>query len=66
MARFLLDVEGAVTVARNRNKRIRIDLGRTGLGVVLTPRQAIRLANQLVDATEEPIEKRNCEQEPKP
>ena len=58
MARLILDVEGGLTVARNRNKRIRIDLGRTGIGVVLTPRQAIRLANQLVDATEEPTAKR--------
>lgn len=56
MARLILDVEGGLTVARNRNKRIRIDLGRTGIGVVLTPRQAIRLANQLVDATEEATE----------
>lgn len=58
MARLILDVEGGLTVARNRNKRIRVDLGRTGIGIVLTPRQAIRLANQLVDATEEPTEGR--------
>ncbi|MCW2295887.1 hypothetical protein [Rhodococcus erythropolis] len=58
MARLILDVEGGLTVARNSNKRIRVDLGRTGIGVVLTQRQAIRLANELVDATEHSTESR--------
>lgn len=52
MARFILDLEGTVFVARNNNRKVRVDLGRTGLAIVLTPRRAIQLADELVDAAE--------------
>ena len=53
MPRIHLDIDGPVTVARNNKNRLRITLGHTGIGVVLTPRQAIALANQLVDVAEQ-------------